>query len=220
MLEGFNPDTIKDLAGGREAIFRLLNLVEVLKTQVEQLQAENQNLRDENNRLKGEQGQPDIKANKKKSQSGSSNYSSEKERRKPKRRCKQSKNDKIKIDREQVLDVEADILPEDAEFKGYDEVVVQDLKIKTDNVRFRKKKYYSPAQGQSYTAPLPLGYDGQFGPMLKSWVIVMNCWLSWNTHTSPCTITRLNWALVNKNLNKISALARALKMAAKFGIPG
>jgi regulator of replication initiation timing len=171
MLEGFNPDTIKDLDGAREAISRLLNLVEALKAQVEQLQAEKQSLRDENNRLKGEQGQPVIKANKKKT--GGDNYSSEKERRTRKRRRKQSKNDKIKIDREQVLDVEADILPEDAEFKGYDEVVVQDIKIKTDNVRFRKKKYHSPSKGQTYTAPLPLGYEGQFGPMIKSWIIVL-----------------------------------------------
>ena len=116
MLEGFNPDPIKDLDGAREAISRLLNLVEALKAQVDQLQTENQGLRDENNRLKGEQGRPSIKPNKKKT--GSDNYSSEKERRKPKRRRKQSKNDKIKIDRERVLDVEADILPEDAEFKG------------------------------------------------------------------------------------------------------
>jgi regulator of replication initiation timing len=171
MLEGFNPDPIKDLDGAREAISRLLNLVEALKAQVDQLQTENQGLRDENNRLKGEQGQPSIKPNKKKT--GSDNYSSEKERRKPKGRRKQSKNDKIKIDRERVLDVEADILPEDAEFKGYDEVVVQDIKIGTDNVRFRKKKYHSPSQGQTYTAPLPLGYEGQFGPMLKSWIIVL-----------------------------------------------
>ncbi|MEW5958262.1 MAG: hypothetical protein AB1801_11090 [Chloroflexota bacterium] len=173
MLEGFNPDTIKDLAGAREAICRLLNLVEALKAQVDQLQAENQNLRDENNRLNGAQGPPDIQPNKQKSQSDSSNYSSEKERRNPKRRRKQSKNDKIKIDREQVLEVEPGILPADAEFKGYDEGVVQDIRIKTDNVRFRKKKYYSPAQGQTYTAPLPLGYEGQFGPMIKSWIIVL-----------------------------------------------
>ena len=173
MLEGFNPDTIKDLDGARTAILRLVNLVESLKAQVDHLQAENQSLRDENNRLKGEQGQPDIKPNKQQSASGSSNYSSEKERRKPQPRRKQRKNDKIKIDREQVLDVEADNLPDDAEFKGYDDVVVQDIKIETDNVRFRKKRYYSPSKGQIYTASLPLGYEGQFGPMLKAWIIVL-----------------------------------------------
>lgn len=173
MLAGLNPETIKDLDGARVAIFQLLNLVETLKAQVDQLQAENQRLRDENNRLKGEQGQPDIKANKKQSQAGSSDYSSEHERRQPKRWRKQGKKNKIKIDREQVLDVEAGLLPEDAEFKGYDEVVVQEIKIETDNVRFRKKKYYSPSRGQTYTACLPLGYEGQFGPMLKSWIIVL-----------------------------------------------
>ena len=172
MLAGFDPSTIKDLEGAREAIIRLLNLFESLKADNDQLRAENQQLRDENNRLKGEQGQPKIKPNKKPG-SGSGNYSSEKERRSPKPGGKQSKKDKIKIDREQELDVEPDILPEDAEFKGYEDVVVQDIKIETDNVLFRKKKYYSPAQGKTYTAKLPLGYEGQFGPMIKSWIIVL-----------------------------------------------
>jgi hypothetical protein len=173
MLEGFDPGTIKDLEGAREAIFRLLNLFETLKADNEQLRAENQRLRDENNRLKGEQGQPKIKPNKKKSPSSSTNYSSEKERRQSKRRRKQRKNDQIKIDRERVLEVEADILPEDAEFKGYEEVIVQDLRIETDNVRFRKKKYYSPSQGKTYTVQLPPGYEGQFGPMIKAWIMVL-----------------------------------------------
>lgn len=172
MLAGFDPSTIKDLEGAREAIARLLNLFETMKAENEQLRAESQRLRDENNRLKGEQGQPKIKANKKPG-SGSGNYSSEKERRKAKARGKKSKKDKIKIDREQVLDVEADILPEDAEFKGYEDVIVQDIKIETDNVLFRKKKYHSPSAGKMYTAQLPLGYKGQFGPIIKSWVIVL-----------------------------------------------
>ncbi len=172
MLAGFDPSTIKDLEGAQEAIVRLLNLFESVNAENEQLRTENQDLRDENNRLKGEQGQPKIKANKK-SGSSSGNYSSEKERRKPKARSKQSKNDKVKIDRKQVLDVEADILPEDAEFKGYEDVIVQDIKIETDNVLFRKKKYHSPAEGKTYTAKLPLGYEGQFGPMVKSWIIVL-----------------------------------------------
>jgi len=36
------------------------------------------------------------------------------------------------------------LLPVDAEFKGYEEVVVQDIKLTTDNVLFRKQKYYFP----------------------------------------------------------------------------
>lgn len=36
---------------------------------------------------------------------------------------------------------------------------------------FRKEKYYSPALHQSYTADLPQGYSGQFGPGVRAWVL-------------------------------------------------
>ena len=65
------------------------------------------------------------------------------------------------------------ILPEDAEFKGYEEVVVQDIRIETDNVLFRKEKFYSPMEHKSYLAKLPAGYEGQFGPGIKAMTIVL-----------------------------------------------
>ncbi len=192
MFAGFNPYQIKGLEEAIEAIVRLLNLVESQKAEMDRLRTENQELRDENNRLKGEQGQPKIKPNKKQENkdqedkeqedqednAGSSNYSSEKERGQSRQgrgkgRNKGSKNDKIKIDREQVLSVDTEILPDDAEFKGYEDVVVQDIKIETDNVRFRKEKYYSASEGKTYLAQLPSDYKGQFGPSIKAWVIVM-----------------------------------------------
>lgn len=139
MLAGFNPNQIKDIEGAREAILHLLNLIETLKSENDRLRDENQHLRDEVNRLKGEQGKPNIKAKQKRaSKQTSTNYSSEQERRQPSERRKRRKNDEIKIDREQVLEVDPDILPDDAEFKGYEGVTVQDIIIKTDNVRFRK----------------------------------------------------------------------------------
>ncbi len=39
---------------------------------------------------------------------------------------------------------------------------------RTDKVLFRKEKYYSPSLGKTYLAPLPVGYEGQFGPGLKA----------------------------------------------------
>jgi cell division protein FtsB len=174
MLTGFNPNQIENIEGAHEAILHLLNLIETLKVENDQLRDENQRLRDEVNRLKGEQGKPDIKARRKKSKKRiSTNYSSEQERREPRERRKKSKNDRIEIDREQVLEVDRDLLPEDAEFKGYEEVIVQDIEIKTDNVRFRKEKYYSPSEGKAYMAELPPGYKGQFGPGIKAWVYVL-----------------------------------------------
>jgi len=49
--------------------------------------------------------------------------------------------------------------------------VVQDIKLTTDNVLFRKQKYYSPSEGKTYLAELPLGYEGEFGPGVKALVI-------------------------------------------------
>ena len=65
------------------------------------MESENQRLKDENNRLKPEQGKPDIKAN---SKGFRSQHSTEKERKTPKKHSKGSKNDPIKIDREEILE--------------------------------------------------------------------------------------------------------------------
>jgi FtsZ-binding cell division protein ZapB len=170
MLTGFDPNQIKDLDGARQAIDLLLNLVEELKSENDALREEVQELRDELNRLQGEQGKPTIKPSKKQPQQ---DYSSEKERRRPKKWRKGSKVDKIKIDRQETLPLDQSQLPADAEFKGYEAVVVQDIQVKTDNVRFLKEKYYSASERQIYLAPMPAGYQGQFGPGLRALVITL-----------------------------------------------
>ncbi len=153
----------------RRTVEILLNLIEELNSQVKELGEENQRLRDENNRLKGEQGKPDIKAKNLKGNIG--NHSSEKERQTPNKHSKGSKNQSIKIDRQEILEYPLELLPADAQFKGYEEVIVQDIKLTTDNVLFRKQKYYSPSEGKTYLAELPLGYEGEFGPGVKALVI-------------------------------------------------
>ncbi len=173
MLEDFDLNSIQDIEGARQAILQLLNLVEELAGENRKLREENQQLHDEINRLKREQGKPKIKANKRQSGTARTNYSSERERRKPRKRKKASKVVKIKIDREEVVRVDRAKLPPDAEFKGYEEVVVQDIKIETDNVLFRKEKFHSPTEHKSYLAELPMGYEGQFGPGIKAMTIVL-----------------------------------------------
>ena len=167
MFEDLDLNAIQE-ENARELIKRLLNLIEQMVADLRTAQAENQRLRDENNRLKGEQGKPKIKANTAKT--SPTDHSSEKERRKRSERHKRSKRAEIKVDREQVVEVERDILPEDAEFKGYEDVVVQDILLKTDNVLFRKEKYYSVSAGRGYLAEVPAGYEGQFGPGVKALV--------------------------------------------------
>ncbi len=167
MLEGFDPNTIADEAV-RQVVLYLMNLVEEQQTQIQEQAEEIHRLRDENNRLKGEQGKPKIKANKPAPQ-----LSSEKERREFKPHHKESKQPQIRIDRVEVLKVDDARLPEDAQFKGYEEVIVQDIDFHTQNIKFRKEQYYSPSQKQTYLAQMPSGYKGQFGPGVRAWVLAL-----------------------------------------------
>jgi hypothetical protein len=173
MLDELNPVNLSNIQDEnvRELIVRLMNLIEAVSADLRDAQVENQRLRDENNRLKGEQGKPKIKGNKPKP--AQSNYSSEQERRKPKPRQKRSKKATIKIHREQTLEVDKTILPEDAEFKSYEDVVVQDVVFRADNIRFHKEKYWAYSTGKTYLAELPLGYEGQFGPGLKALTLTL-----------------------------------------------
>jgi hypothetical protein len=171
MLDDLQLDQITDPAKAREVIQRLLNLIETLSAEQDRLKAENQQLRDEISRLKGTPGRPKGPLGRPPKQ----DISSEAERRVPRGRIKEPKNDQIRIDREARCTVDRAILPADAEYKGVVPVVVQDLVLRTDNVRFLKEKWYSPSTGQTFLGELPPGYDGQFGPGLKSFT-----WLATN----------------------------------------
>jgi len=139
MEEKIDPSTIED-ESVCQLVIHLMNVVETLSGQVSELTAENQRLRDENNRLKGEQGKPRILPNK-----PTTDLSSEKERRQSKPRNMRSKRDPIQIDRVKDLKVDKTLLPPDAVFKGHEQIVIQDVKFQTDNVCFRREKYYSRA---------------------------------------------------------------------------
>jgi len=169
MLEDLDLSGIAD-ERAHELVQRLLNVLEDVMAALRAAQAENQRLRDELNRLKGEQGAPAIKPNT--PQPPPKNHSSEQERRKPKTWSKGRKTDRIAIDREQMVQIDSTHLPSDAVFKGYEDVVVQDVSFRTDNVLFHKEKFYSPSQHQTYLASLPPGYRGQFGPGIKSLALV------------------------------------------------
>jgi len=121
--------------------------------------------------LKGEQGKPNIKGNI--SKPPATDHSSEKERHTARPRHKSKKKTEIKIDREEVLKVDRAGLPADAKYKGYETVVVQDVRIQAENVKFYKEKYYSASQHKTYLAELPPGHAGQFGPGIKSLALTL-----------------------------------------------
>jgi len=173
VLDQFDPNDIQDLEGARQAIIYLLNLVEEVVSENRELREENQRLRDEINRLKGEQGKPKVKPNKKVTVPSRADHSTERERRTHKPRKRRSKVNRIQVDREQTLTLDRDHLPADAEFKGYVPVVVQDVRLATDNIRFLKEKRYSASENRTYLADLPPGYEGEFGPGVRALVHVL-----------------------------------------------
>src|SRR5512134_1259566 len=57
-----------------------------------------------------------------------------------------------------------------AGFKGYDDFVVQELKIETYNMRYRLQAWQGP-DGQYLKGQLPESVDGHYGAQLKSYVL-------------------------------------------------
>jgi len=169
MLEDLDLSSIAD-ERARQLVQQLLNVLEAVMAALRAAQAENQRVRDELNRLKGEQGAPALKANT--PQPPPKDHASEQERRQPKTWSQDRKTDRIALDREQVVQVEPTYLPPDAVCKGSEDVVVQDVSFRTDNVVFHKEQFSSPSQPQTSLASLPQGYRGQCGPGLKSLALV------------------------------------------------
>jgi len=164
-ITSLNPDSLNLDAEARVIFLLLLNTIEQLVQSNQQLQEQNQALKDEINHLKGEKGKPKIKPNLPRKEN---DVPKEKKQKKWKKR---SKKQRIKIDRTEIRRADPNILPPDAEHKGYRTVIVQNIKFETDNVEFKLERYYSPSQNKVYEAELPEDIDGEFGPDLKAFVV-------------------------------------------------
>ena len=103
----------------------------------------------------------------------SQNHSSEKDRRS--REPRQPRADRrsfrpVRVDRDIVCPVDRGSLPPDARFVGYDDVVVQELVIQTDNVRYRRGIWVSPTRGR-FRGSVPADVQGEFGPRLRTLLV-------------------------------------------------
>ena len=153
-----------------ETLLRLVSIIESQLSENAILKIQIQKLQDENNRLKGEQGKPKFE-NKKQKPPKSADYSSEDERKNLQTKTNKrrgERNHEVKIDREGAVTIPPEDLPADAVFKGYDEIIVQDIKIVTDNIRYKVELWYSPSENKTYRAKRPEGYHGEFGPHLRA----------------------------------------------------
>jgi hypothetical protein len=152
----------------KELFWKLLNFIELQAQVIRQLKIENQQLKDEVARLKGSKGKPKIAPNVPPRESKPSSTE------KSKKWSKGSKNPKIKIDRVVLLDIESDILPPDAIYLGYEPVIIQNIKLQTENIEYRRGHYYSKSLDKHYYAELPKEIQStQFGSDLKALVVML-----------------------------------------------
>jgi Transposase IS66 family len=184
MLDDLDLNDLQDPVAARRLLERVLNVVEELSAELAAVKAEKQQLQDELNRLKGEQAKPRILPSKRAKQ----DHSSERERREtPKTWCKRAKLPGLRIDRVEVCRLDRSTLPEDAVLKDYQEHTVQDLVLRTETILFRRERYEAASTGQTYTAPLPPGYAGEFGPSLQASAV----YLSYEANVSQPLLHRL-----------------------------
>jgi hypothetical protein len=163
-----NLDAITDPAA-RQVIGQLLNLIETLVAENQALRAENQQLRDELARLKGGSGKPDVKP----PTPAPRDHSSEAQRRTPKPRQKGRKLGLLVPTRTERCVVDPAILPPDAIRHDTTEVIVQDLILQPDIIRFVREVWLVPSSGQTITAALPQGYQGEFGPHIQALTLTL-----------------------------------------------
>src|SRR5271157_85313 len=148
----------------KELILQLLSTIEQLAQSNQELRKENQQLKDEINRLKGEKGRPKILPD-------NPEYQANAPKEKPKKWHKDSKKQKIKIDRTEYIKIDKSILPPDAKHNGYRRVIKQNIKFETDNVEYWLERYYSPSLKKTYEAELTESLQNtEFGSHLKAFI--------------------------------------------------
>ena len=163
---------------------KIKELVKDLAEKLESANQKNEEQKEEIKELKsrmrdliGEQKLPEFKSKKPKT---SKERDPNKEYKEPKekgsgRGKRGKKNYRVKIDREEKLEIDKTTLPEDAQFKGHRKVIIQDIEFRTDNIQFLIPRYYSPSLRKYFEAQLPEGYKGfEFGPKLRAFILMMN----------------------------------------------
>ena len=142
-------------------------LVDRLLRFIEEQRAENRQLRDEIARLKGLPPRPTIRPS---TLNDPHPDPTHKKRRRGKRpgSAKRQKTGALIIHETIPLPLEG--LPEGTQQNGYEDFVVQDLRIESHNICYRRLRYLLP-DGTSRTAPLPADVQGHFGVTLRSYVL-------------------------------------------------
>jgi len=163
MLSSGVKDLSKDELVG--LVEQLLAEVAALRERVSALEVENVALREENARLKGLKGRPKLKPSGmvEKATNGNKGKGCGKKAKRAKRRSPA-------VNEEHKLSMA--VLP-GSRFKGYDDFVVQDLRLEGRVIRYRRERWLTP-EGRLLVAPLPVGLRGHFGPELVRFILLQH----------------------------------------------
>ena len=147
-----------------------INALEEFAGKVESLEDEVQKLKNELNKLKGETVPPEVRKQTGKDKKKHSSNSERNRNKKPPKGKGGSKKKTVKVDETQKLIIKKSKLPDDAKRSGIKSTIIQDVIITTKNIEFHRQKYFSKSENKTFIAPLPAGYEGEYGPNLKTWV--------------------------------------------------
>lgn len=155
-------------------IGQLLAVITTLVEETRALRTDNQQLRDEVAKLKGICPRPVFKGSaldKKTDATGKNNDDDENlPGAKRPGSSKQAKTALLPVHETRILKPAAAV-PVGSRFKGYSDVLVQDLTICANNILFRRERWELP-DGQALTAELPAEFaHGHFGPTLRGFLL-------------------------------------------------
>ena len=153
------------LAELREVVGTLLAKVAELVSANAALKAGNQALRDEVARLKGLPPRPPSRPSGMEKATGGAGPGKSGER---SRRRRGAKRDRDAVTAEVVVKAAP---PPGSRFKGYQDILVRELTIAAEVVRYRRERWATPS-GETVLAPLPAGVVGGFGPGLRRFLLV------------------------------------------------
>jgi len=154
------------LAELRELVGTLLAKVAELAADNAALKAENQALRDEVARLKGLPARPPSRPSGMEKAAGSGAGVGKSGKRSRRRRG--AKRDRDAVTAEVLVKAAP---PLGSRFKGYQDILVRELTLTPDVVRYRRERWLTPS-GETVLAPLPAGIVGGFGPGLRRFLLV------------------------------------------------
>ncbi|MDQ2741281.1 MAG: transposase, partial [Chloroflexota bacterium] len=168
LLEGFSLAELRDLVGALVAEVRTLRSgAEAQQATIVALRTENQALRDEVARLKGLPPRPPSRPSGMEQATQPEAAGKDEKRPKPPRGVKR---DAQAITAERVLKV---AVPAGSRFKGYEDILVRDLHLSAEVVRYRRERWVLPS-GETVLAPLPAGIVGGFGPELRRFALALH----------------------------------------------